>query len=95
MNALVRLKKNIILRFQKIHDYLYLYNNVYIKKILGKLTATNKLYTNERLIYNTAVRNWYLKNKNLDIDENWIIGNINQFGYSVFNYTFKQISYYH
>lgn len=49
----------------------------------------NKLYTNEKLIYNTAIRNWYLSNKNIEIDENWIIKNINQFGYQLWNFCIK------
>ena len=78
MNECINKIKDKIKISKNPYDYLYLYNNVYIKN--------NTLYTNEQLIYNTAIRNWYLFSKKLEIDENWIINNINQFGYQIFNF---------
>ena len=66
------------------YDYLYLYNNVYCKN--------GKYYTNELLIVNTAIRNYYLSSKGLDhsrdfnINKEWMIKHINTYGYHLWNY---------
>jgi len=75
------------------YDYLYLYNNVYYKN--------GKYYTNELLIINTAIRNYYLSSKvlnhsrdfnpsrevaNFNINKEWMIKHINTYGYHLWNY---------
>lgn len=60
------------------YDYLYLYNNVF--------KINNKYYTNELLVINTAIRNYYLTFKNLKADKEWIIKHINTYGYHLWDY---------
>jgi len=64
---------------QNPYDYLYLYTNIY--------EENGKYYTNEKLIYNTAVRNYICDHKiEKEIDEKWVIKNINTYGYDVYQY---------
>lgn len=73
------------------YDYLYLYNNIYKQNNeFYPSRETDELYTNEKLIYNTAIRNYCLtfpSMRNVSINQEWLTKNINQYGYQIFNYS--------
>jgi hypothetical protein len=61
------------------YDYLYLYTNLCM--------WNNTWHTNTCLIFNTAIRNYYITFKNKKFDYDWIYNNIKEYGDNIWNYT--------